>query len=155
MIEKSCERCLEAEVLLERVHHLGYAVESLKAASSFYEESFGVTLTEAEMVEEQGIRTIMFAVGESRIELLEPTRDDSPVGRFLAKRGEGFHHVAFEVEDIQKALAELKGRSVELIDEEPKVGAGGTRTAFIHPKGAFGVLTELVELPEGQPPRGG
>ncbi len=135
--------------MLQRIHHLGYAVESLQAASSFYEDSFDVAPTETEAVEEQGIRTVMFGVGESRIELLEPTRDDSPVGKFLAKRGEGFHHVAFEVDDIEAALAEMKERGVELIDEEPKVGAGRTRTAFIHPKGAFGVLTELVELPRG------
>lgn len=135
--------------MLQRIHHLGYAVESLQAASSFYEDSFDVAPTETEAVEEQGIRTVMFGVGESRIELLEPTHEDSPVGKFLAKRGEGFHHVAFEVDDIEAALAEMKERGVELIDEEPKVGAGGTRTAFIHPKGAFGVLTELVELPRG------
>lgn len=140
--------------MLERVHHLGYAVESLKDASSFYEQSFGVVPTEVETVAGQGIRTVMFGVGESRIELLEPTHEDSPVGKFLAKRGEGFHHVAFEVADLERALAELKERGVELIDEEPETGAGGTLTAFIHPKGAFGVLTELVELPEGRPSQG-
>jgi methylmalonyl-CoA epimerase len=89
----------------------------------------------------------MFRVGESSIELVQPTRPDAPVGKFLAKRGEGFHHVAFEVEDLGVALAELKRNGVEVIDEEPRKGAGGTRMAFVHPKGAFGVLTELVELP--------
>jgi methylmalonyl-CoA epimerase len=88
----------------------------------------------------------MFGVGDSMVELMQPTHPDSPVGRFLARRGEGFHHVAFQVEDLEAALARLKNTGVELVDEEPKVGAGGTRTAFVHPKGAFGVLTELVEL---------
>jgi methylmalonyl-CoA epimerase len=89
----------------------------------------------------------MFDVGESKIDLVQPTSPDSPVGKFLAKKGEGFHHVAFQVDDLEAAMEELKGNGVELIDEEPRVGAGGTRMAFVHPKGAFGVLTELVELP--------
>jgi methylmalonyl-CoA/ethylmalonyl-CoA epimerase len=90
----------------------------------------------------------MFRVGESAVELMEPTRPDSPVGKFLARRGEGLHHVAFEVEDLEAAMARLKSSGARLVDEEPKVGLGGTRTAFVHPKGAFGVLTELVELPD-------
>jgi methylmalonyl-CoA/ethylmalonyl-CoA epimerase len=90
----------------------------------------------------------MFDVGESRIELLEPTHPNSPVGKFLKKRGEGFHHVAFQVEDLDRALKELKKSGVELIDEEPRIGAGATRMAFVHPRDAHGVLTELVELPE-------
>jgi methylmalonyl-CoA/ethylmalonyl-CoA epimerase len=134
--------------LLDRIQHLGYAVESVEAASRFYERSFGAEPTAPETVEEQGIVAVMFRVGDSTIELMQPTHPDSPVGRFLAKRGEGFHHVAFEVENIEAALAALKENGVELVDDEPKVGAGGTRTAFVHPKGAFGVLTELVELPE-------
>ena len=103
---------------------------------------------EPEEVEEQGIIATMFEVGESMIELVQPTHPDSPVGKFLEKRGEGFHHVAFQVEDLEAALIELKENGVELIDEEPRIGAGGTRMAFLHPKGAHGVLTELVELPE-------
>jgi methylmalonyl-CoA epimerase len=99
------------------------------------------------VVEEQGVIATMFRVGESMIELVQPTRQDSPVGRFLARRGEGVHHVAYQVEDLEAALKELKMNGVELIDEEPRVGAGGTRVAFVHPRGAFGVLTELVELP--------
>jgi methylmalonyl-CoA/ethylmalonyl-CoA epimerase len=89
----------------------------------------------------------MIRVGESQIELVQPTRSDSPVGRFLAKRGEGLHHVAFEVDDLREALAELKRNGVYLLDEEPRTGAGGMKIAFVHPEGAFGVLTELVELP--------
>ena len=134
--------------MLKKIYHLGYAVEDLDAASRFYREHFGVSLNEPEEVEEQGIVATMFEVGESKIELVQPTRPDSPVGRFLAKKGEGFHHVAYEVEDLEEALRELKESGVELIDEKPRVGAGGSRMAFLHPKGAYGVLTELVELPE-------
>ena len=136
--------------LLEKIHHLGFAVADLDAAARFYADHFGAKSSEAEVVEEQGVVTKMFGVGESRIELLQPTGRDSPVGKFLEKRGEGFHHVAYLVVDIDASLAELKGTGVELIDGTPRVGAGGTKMAFVHPKGAFGVLTELVELPEGQ-----
>jgi methylmalonyl-CoA/ethylmalonyl-CoA epimerase len=133
--------------MLNRIYHLGYAVEDIEAASEFYRENFGATPGEPEVVEEQGIIATMFRVGESSIELVQPTRPDSPVGKFLAKRGEGFHPVAFEVDDLKGALAELKRNGVELIDEEPRWGAGGMKIAFVHPEGAFGVLTELVELP--------
>jgi methylmalonyl-CoA/ethylmalonyl-CoA epimerase len=133
--------------MLNRIYHLGYAVEDIEAASEFYREYFGATPGEPEVVEEQGIIATMFRVGESSIELLQPTRPDSPVGKFLAKRGEGFHHVAFEVDDLKVSLAELKRNGVELIDEEPRRGAGGMKIAFVHPEGVFGVLTELVELP--------
>ena len=135
--------------MLNRIYHLGYAVRDIGAASRFYEENFGVVPGEPEVVEEQGIVATMFSIGDSTIELVQPTRPDSPVGKFLDKRGEGVHHVAFEVEDLLETLADLKRNGVELIDEEPRRGAGGTRIAFVHPKGAFGVLTELVELPDG------
>jgi methylmalonyl-CoA/ethylmalonyl-CoA epimerase len=133
--------------MLNRIYHLGYAVEDIEAASRFYRENFGVEPGEPEMVEEQGIVAVMFRVGESMVELVQPTRPDSPVGRFLERRGEGVHHVAFEVDDLEAALRELRKNGVEIIDEEPRIGAGGTRMAFVHPKSAFGVLTELVELP--------
>jgi methylmalonyl-CoA/ethylmalonyl-CoA epimerase len=131
--------------LLQKIHHLGYAVEDLDAASRLYQERFGALLEEPETVADQGVKAVMFRVGESRIELLEPTGPDTPVGRFLAKRGEGLHHVAFQVEDIEATLGELGRDGVELIDEKPRVGAGGTRMAFVHPKSVHGVLTELVE----------
>jgi methylmalonyl-CoA/ethylmalonyl-CoA epimerase len=133
--------------MLNRIYHLGYAVEDIEAASHFYRENFGAEPTDPEVVEEQGIVAATFQVGESMIELVQPTRPNSPVGRFLERRGEGVHHVAYEVEDLEAALRELKGSGVELVDEEPRRGAGGTRVAFVHPKSAFGVLTELVELP--------
>ena len=135
-------------MLLGRIYHLGYAVEDIDVAARFYAENFGAEPSEKEIVEEQGIIATMFRVGESQIELVQPTRPDSPVGKFLAKRGEGFHHVAFQVEDLEGALFALKANGVELIDERPRIGAGGNRMAFLHPRGAFGVLTELVELPE-------
>ena len=134
--------------MLKKIYHLGYAVEDIEAAARFYEEHFGVNVGEPEEVEEQGIVATMFEVGESMIELVQPTRPDSPVAKFLEKRGEGFHHVAFQVDDLEAALMELKENGVELIDEEPRIGAGGTRMAFLHPKNAYGVLTELVELSE-------
>ena len=134
--------------MLKKIYHLGYAVEDITAAARFYEEHFGARVGEPEEVEEQGIVATMFDVGESRIELLEPTRPDSPVGKFLEKRGEGFHHVAFQVDDLEATLKELKESGVDLIDEKPRVGAGGTRMAFVHPRDAHGVLTELVELPK-------
>ena len=133
--------------MLKKIYHLGYAVEDIAAAARFYEEYFGAQVGEPEEVEEQGIVATMFEVGESMVELVQPTRPDSPVGKFLQKRGEGFHHVAFQVEDLKASLKVLKENGVELIDEEPRIGVGGTRMAFVHPKDAHGVLTELVELP--------
>jgi methylmalonyl-CoA/ethylmalonyl-CoA epimerase len=133
--------------MLNRIYHLGYAVEDIEAASRFYRENFGAEPTEPEVIEEQGVVATMFRVGESMIELVQPTRPDSPVSRFLERRGEGVHHVAYEVEDLDTALAELQNNGVEIIDEKVREGVGGTRVAFVHPKSAFGVLTELVELP--------
>jgi methylmalonyl-CoA/ethylmalonyl-CoA epimerase len=133
--------------MLNRIYHLGYAVEDIEAASRFYMENFGVEPTEPEVVEEQGIIATMFRVGESMVELVQPTGPDTPVSRFLARRGEGFHHVAYQVDTLEAALRELRKTGVEIIDEEPRIGARGTRMAFIHPKSTFGVLTELVELP--------
>ncbi len=134
--------------MLNRIYHLGYAVEDIEAASRFYSENFGVEPTAPEVVEGEGMIAAMFKVGESMIELMQPTRPDSPVGRFLERSGEGFHHVAYQVEDLEAILEKLRGNGVELVDEKLRVGVGGTRVVFIHPKGAFGVLTELVELPE-------
>ncbi len=133
--------------MLKKIYHLGYAVEDVQAAARFYRTHFGAEPGEPEAVEDQGILATMFRVGESSVELVQPTRPDSPVGKFLARRGEGFHHVAYLVDDLDAALAQLKENGVELIDERPRIGAGGMRMAFVHPKGAFGVLTELVESP--------
>ena len=134
--------------MLNRIYHLGYAVEDIEAASHFYRENFGAEPTEPEVVEEQGIIATMFRVGESMVELVQPTGPETPVGRFLARRGEGFHHVAYQVEDLEAALLGLRKSGGEIGDEAPRAGAGGTRMAFVHPKSTFGVLTELVELPK-------
>ena len=136
--------------MLKKIYHLGYAVEDLDAAARFYREYFGAVTGEREEVEEQGVIATMFDVGESKIELVQPTRPDSPVGKFLAEKGEGFHHVAFQVEDLETILKGLKENGVELIDDVPRIGAGGARVAFLHPKGILGVLTELVELPKSK-----
>ncbi len=134
---------------LRGIHHLGLAVDDLEAAASFYKDSFGAEVGEPETVEDQGIIAMMLTVGDSRLELLQPTAPDTPVGRFLARRGPGVHHVAYAVDDVGVVLRGLAGDGAELVDEQPRVGAGGARVAFAHhPSNAFGVLTELVEAPK-------
>jgi methylmalonyl-CoA/ethylmalonyl-CoA epimerase len=115
-----------------------------------YRDALGLSIAETEEVASQKVRVAMLPVGESRIELLEPTTDDSPISKFLARRGPGVHHVAFNVPDIRAALADLKAKGTRLIDEEPRPGAGGCLVAFIHPSSTGGVLIELVESP-GRP----
>lgn len=134
--------------MLEEIDHLGHAVENLEEAVRFYKEYLGAGVGEQEEVPTQGVRVVMLRVGHSRVELLQPTRPDSPVGKFLAKRGEGFHHVAYRVNNVEDALAQLERRGVAPLDGKPQAGAGSTRTAFVlHPKDALGVLVELVEGP--------
>ena len=128
--------------------HVAIAVKDLEAAIDFYSEAFGLSLTHVETVEDQQVRTAIFGEGMGRIELICPTAPDTGVARFLEKRGEGLHHICIEVEDIDDALFALKARGTKLIDEVPKIGAGGARIAFIHPKGTHGVLTELREGPK-------
>lgn len=128
--------------------HVAIAVADLDAAVKYYVEVLGFSPPELEVVEAQKVRTAIFGHGAGRIELISPTDASSPVAKFLDKRGDGLHHVCIEVGDIAAALAELKGRGAALIDEAPKRGAGGAQVAFIHPKGAFGVLTELRQGPK-------
>jgi methylmalonyl-CoA epimerase len=128
-----------------KIDHIGIAVKSLIETAKVYEQALGLKLTGHDVVEEQGVRVTMFEVGESRIELLEPTRTDSPVQKFMAKRGEGIHHIAFKVDNIEEALQRLRAAGVRLIDEVPKRGAHNTLVAFIHPSSTHGVLMELVE----------
>lgn len=130
-----------------KIDHIGIAVKSIEEALRFYVEALGLRLSRIEAVEEQKVRAALLPVGESRIELLEATSDDSPIARFMAKRGEGIHHICFEVEDLRAALAELKRRGVKLVDEEPRVGAEGKLVAFVHPSAAGGVLIELNQKP--------
>ena len=126
------------------VHHLGIAVDDLEAAILVYSDLFGATLEHRERVEDQGVEAASLRVGESRIELLQPLGPDTPVGRFLAKRGPGMHHLAFEVEDLAAELERLKALDVVLIDEQPRRGMFGLQVAFVHPEATGGVLAEFV-----------
>ena len=128
------------------IHHLGVAVEDLDEAVSTYERLFGARLEHRERVEGQGVEAVSLRVGDSRVELLASLGDDTPVGKFLANRGPGMHHVAYEVDDIRSSLAELAGGGAELIDEEPRQGLFGLQVAFVHPESAHGVLAELVSV---------
>ena len=126
------------------VHHLGFAVADLDTAVSTYERLFGATLEHRDAVSVQGVEAASVLVGESRIELLVPTGADTPVGRFLARRGPGMHHVAFRVDDVSAELARLAEAGVQLIDETPRQGLFGLEVAFVHPDSVHGVLTEVV-----------
>ncbi|MGE0102616.1 MAG: methylmalonyl-CoA epimerase [Blastocatellales bacterium] len=132
-----------------KIQHLGVAVASIDEALAFWRDGLGLDLGEIELVEDQGVRVAMLPIGESRIELLEATGDETPVGKFIAKRGPGIHHLCVEVDDIEARLAELKARGVRLIDESPRIGAGGALVAFVHPAGTGGVLIELTQRGTG------
>jgi methylmalonyl-CoA/ethylmalonyl-CoA epimerase len=128
-----------------KIDHIGIATQSIDEASAFWREALGLEMCGSEEVAEQGVRVSMLPTGESRIELLEPTGNDSPIARFLEKRGPGIHHIAFRVDDIRAALKQLSASGTRLIDETPRAGAGGCLVAFIHPSATGGVLVELVE----------
>jgi methylmalonyl-CoA/ethylmalonyl-CoA epimerase len=126
------------------IHHLGVAVEDLDEALSTYERLFGAELEHRATVPEQGVEAAAVRVGDGRVELLEPLEQDTPVGRFLAKRGPGMHHVAYEVEDVHAAVTRLVEAGAELIDESPREGLFGLQVAFVHPDSVHGVLAEVV-----------
>lgn len=128
-----------------KVDHIGIATRQIDEALALWRDVLGLEVDSTEEVTEQGVRVAMLPIGESRIELLEPLSADSPVGKFLAKRGPGIHHVAIRVSDIRAALARLKEKGTRLIDETPRLGAGGCLVAFVHPSSANGVLLELVQ----------
>lgn len=134
--------------MTKKINHIGVAVKSLDASIPFYRDVLGMIFEGQEVVAEQKVKVAFFAVGESRIELLEPTGDDSPLAKFLEKNGEGTHHVAYEVDDLVATLARLNAAGVRLIDEVPRRGAHGSRIAFLHPKASGGVLTELCQRGE-------
>ena len=127
------------------IDHLGIATESIDDALLFWRDDLGLDPVHTEEVVDQKVRVAMLPLGESRVELLEPTDADSPVARFLKKRGPGLHHVALRVHDIRETLARLKAEGARLIDEEPRMGAGGCLVAFVHPASAGGVLLEIVQ----------
>jgi methylmalonyl-CoA/ethylmalonyl-CoA epimerase len=128
-----------------KIDHIGIATGGIAEVANFYREALGLKIEEIEEVAEQRVRVAMLPIGESRIELLEPTTADSPISKFLAKRGPGIHHIAIEVENIRESLRKMKDEGARLIDEEPRTGAGGCLVAFVHPSSTGGVLVELVE----------
>lgn len=133
---------------LTHIEHLGIAVKSLETAIPFYEEVLGLKCYAIEEVAEQKVKTAFFQVGQTKIELLESTDPEGPVGKFIEKRGEGIHHLAFATEGLQQSLDFLSEKGVSLIDKAPRKGAEGLNIAFLHPKATFGVLTELCEDPK-------
>lgn len=128
-----------------KIDHLGIAVNSIEQGKNFWTDVLGLEFAGTETVAEQKVTTAFFPVGESEVELLESTAPDGPIAKYLEKRGEGIQHVAFCVENIEDALAELKAKGIRLIDEKPRIGAGGAKIAFLHPKATQGVLVELCE----------
>ncbi|HEY6839097.1 MAG TPA: methylmalonyl-CoA epimerase [Geobacteraceae bacterium] len=131
--------------MLKKINHIGVAVTSLDEAIPFYRNSLGMAFQGVEEVPEQKVKVAFLAVGESKIELLEPTSQDSPIAKFLEKNGPGIHHIAYEVADIEVAIATLEQEGVRMIDRVPRSGAHGALIAFVHPKSSQGVLTELCQ----------
>ena len=134
-----------------KIEHLGIATRRIDEAVEFWRDALGLEVVETEEVADQKVRVAMLPIGESRIELLEPTSEDSPISKFLEKRGPGIHHIAVRVDDINQTLARLRSQGARLIDEEPRVGAGGSLIAFVHPASTGGVLLELVQHNPDQP----
>lgn len=128
-----------------RIEHIGIAVKNLETSVRFYEDVLGLKCYGIEEVEDQKAKTAFFRVGETKIELLESTEPEGPIGRFIAKRGEGVHHIALVVDDLASTLREVEAKGVQLIDRDPRKGAEGLNIAFLHPKSTGGVLTELCE----------
>ena len=128
-----------------RIHHVGVAVADLDESIRIYQSALGAQLVHRATNEKEGLEAAFLRVGDGEVELMAALRDDSPVGKFMAKRGPGLHHVAYAVTDIDKALADARTSGLELIDSEPRIGMHGARIAFLHPKSVGGVLTELVE----------
>jgi methylmalonyl-CoA epimerase len=134
-------------VRLTQIDHVGIAVADLDEAVEHYRRTFGIEPTHRERIDDQGVEEVLFAVGESYVQLLGALGPETPVGRFLDRRGPGVHHVAYRVDSVADALDDLRASGVPLVDEEPRAGSRGTRIAFVHPKGVGGVLVELVQEP--------
>lgn len=132
---------------LQRIDHVGYAVEDLEEAVAYHEGLYGAEVVHRETMESDGVREALLAVGDSYIQLLEPTRPDSPVARFLERNGPGVHHIGYGVADVDATLESLKEHGVRVVDDHPRPGSRGCNIAFVHPRGAMGVLVELVEDP--------
>ena len=134
--------------MFAQIDHVGVAVDDLDAAIALHEQAFGLALAHREVVEEQGVEAVLLDVGENHVELLAPLSAETPVGRFLAKRGPGLHHVAYQVADVEAALRAARAAGLRLIDEAPRTGIRGSRVAFLHPAASGGVLTEIVQPAE-------
>lgn len=135
--------------MFNRIDHIGVAVEDLDAGIELYAQGFDMELAHRETVESQGVEAVLLDVGEGHVELLRPLGPDTAVGKFLARKGPGLHHVAYSVDDIDATLGRLSEAGLELIDREPRTGIRGSRVAFLHPRSTGGVLTEIVEPSEG------
>jgi len=132
---------------LTHIEHIGIAVKNMDETIKFYEEVLGLKCYAVEEVADQKVKTAFFQIGQTKIELLESTDPDGPIGKFIEKRGEGIHHIAFAAQSLQSSLEELKDKGIKLIDENSRKGAEGLNIAFLHPKATYGVLTELCEKP--------
>lgn len=132
--------------MYKKIHHIGIAVGNLDEALGKYKDQLGFQFEGREFVESEKVEVAIFLIGESRIELLQSTEPGSIISKFIEKKGEGIHHIAMEVDDIEKSLEDLKNAGAPVIDEQPRIGAGGHRVAFVHPKGTSGVLLELIEI---------
>lgn len=131
--------------MVKKISHIGIAVESLEEQIPYYRDVLGLKFVATETVEDQMVRVAFFDVGDTRIELLEATDENSPIAKFIAKKGQGVHHIAYQVDDCKMAINQMDGKGMRLIDTEPRMGAGGHKIAFLHPKSTFGILTELTE----------
>jgi methylmalonyl-CoA/ethylmalonyl-CoA epimerase len=135
--------------MFSRIDHIGVAVEEIEPALELYRGSFELQVAHREVVEEQGVEAVLLDVGENHVELLAPLAPDTPVGKFLAAKGPGLHHVAYQVQDIEATLQALKQAGLQLIDQQPRIGIRGSRVAFMHPRATGGVLTEIVQPARG------
>lgn len=143
-VDESVESA-QVDSLLTEIDHVAIAVHDLGAAIDYYRETFGAVVDHREIVESDGVEEALLKVAQSYIQLLTPTRDDSPVAKYLEKKGEGLHHIGYRVDDCARALAAVKASGGRVIDEQPRPGSRGTTVAFVHPKTAFGTLIELVQ----------
>lgn len=131
--------------MVKKVDHIGIAVKNLEETLKFYQEVLGLELDGVEIVEEQKVKVAFLPIGDTEIELLESTDKEGPIARYIEKKGEGIQHIAYRVDDIEKAIEEMKSKGIRMIDEKPRYGAGGAKIAFLHPKSTYGVLIELCQ----------
>ncbi|KGG80620.1 methylmalonyl-CoA epimerase [Caloranaerobacter azorensis H53214] len=131
--------------MVKKVDHIGIAVKNLEETLKFYKEVLGLELNGIEIVEEQKVKVAFLPIGDTEIELLESTDKEGPIAKYIEKKGEGIQHIAYRVDDIEKAIEEMKSKGIRMIDEKPRYGAGGAKIAFLHPKSTYGVLIELCQ----------